>query len=235
MEIVRKRIIALPFRRGAIDEESPSYPTSTKITLSPSGTPSNAQPGLSRVSSEESPDGGEIQEIRKDSALYLEEAEGSNLRKILRSRPPGIFRKARRESSGYATSVGSFDEERKGSISSAGEPDALLKEKRRPIPKAAGGKAEESAGEKPPTGAPERMPTTELHRKVSSAGLDMPDIEEAKEIPREDASPRREGRDGDAETTGAGKRIASLSVIRYHHPRCGDIRYRCNGDPSNGF
>lgn len=95
------------------------------------------------------------------------------LKKILRSRPPGIFRKARRESSGYATSLGSFDEDRKGSVSSA---------------------------RTTPIGTSERMPTTEIHRKVSSAGLDMPDIEEVKEVLREEASPR-----GDAETAGVGE------------------------------
>lgn len=153
--------ILFAFRRGAIDEESPSYSTSAKITPSPSSaqSPADARPGTSRVASDESPECDDIQETRKDSALYLEEGDDAALKKILRSRPPGIFRKARRESSGYATSQGSFDEDRKGSAPSA-----------------------RSA----PT---ERMPTTEIHRKVSSAGLDMPDIEEVKEIPRDEASP----------------------------------------------
>ncbi|XP_014488726.1 PREDICTED: uncharacterized protein LOC106751939 isoform X8 [Dinoponera quadriceps] len=199
-------------RRGAIDEESPSY---SKVTVSPSGTQLSvdARAGPSRVSSEESSDSGEIQEIRKDSALYLEEAEGS--KKTARSRPPGIFRKARRESSGYATSVGSLDEERKGSVSSESQQQQdssqsqspsqsqSLKEKRRitRIPR-----AEESLGEKTSIGTSERMPTTEIHRKVSSAGLDMPDIEEVKEVLREETSPRQGSRQNlsrDAETAGA--------------------------------
>ncbi|XP_014488720.1 PREDICTED: serine/threonine-protein kinase STE20 isoform X3 [Dinoponera quadriceps] len=199
-------------KRGAIDEESPSY---SKVTVSPSGTQLSvdARAGPSRVSSEESSDSGEIQEIRKDSALYLEEAEGS--KKTARSRPPGIFRKARRESSGYATSVGSLDEERKGSVSSESQQQQdssqsqspsqsqSLKEKRRitRIPR-----AEESLGEKTSIGTSERMPTTEIHRKVSSAGLDMPDIEEVKEVLREETSPRQGSRQNlsrDAETAGA--------------------------------
>lgn len=197
------------YRRGAIDEESPSY------TKQPSA---DARAGPSRVSSEESSDSGEIQEIRKDSALYLEEAEGPNVKKIVRSRPPGIFRKARRESSGYATSVGSLDEERKGSVSSTSDAQQQqqqqdspqsqspsqsqsqsLKEKRRLITRIP--RAEESLGEKASIGTSERMPTTEIHRKVSSAGLDMPDIEEVKEVLREETSPRSR----DAETAGAGK------------------------------
>lgn len=174
------------------------------------------------MSSEESSDSGEIQEIRKDSALYLEEGEEPNVKKIGRSRPPGIFRKARRESSGYATSVGSLDEERKGSVSSTNDAQQQeqqqdssqsqsqsqspsqaqsqsLKEKRRLITRIP--RAEESLGEKASIGTSERMPTTEIHRKVSSAGLDMPDIEEVKEVLREETSPRSR----DAETAGAGK------------------------------
>lgn len=199
------------YRRGAIDEESPSY------AKQPS---TDARAGPSRVSSEESSDSGEIQEIRKDSALYLEEGEGPNVKKIVRSRPPGIFRKARRESSGYATSVGSLDEERKGSVSSTNDAQQQeqqqdssqsqsqspsqaqsqsLKEKRRLITRIP--RAEESLGEKGSIGTSERMPTTEIHRKVSSAGLDMPDIEEVKEVLREETSPRSR----DAETAGAGK------------------------------
>lgn len=168
------------------------------------------------MSSEESSDSGEIQEIRKDSALYLEEAEGTNGKKNVRSRPPGIFRKARRESSGYATSVGSVDEERKGeqeqqqdssqSQSPSQSQSQLLKEKRRQITRIP--RAEESLCEKASIGTSDRMPTTEIHRKVSSAGLDMPDIEEVKEVLREETSPRQEGRQNlsrDAETAGAGK------------------------------
>lgn len=161
------------------------------------------------MSSEDSSDSGEIQEIRKDSALYLEEAEGANGKKTGRSRPPGIFRKARRESSGYATSVGSVDEERKGSVASdAQQQDSAqsLKEKRRLIARIP--RAEESLGEKASIGTSERMPTTEIHRKVSSAGLDMPDIEEVKEVLREETSPRQESRQNlnrDADAAGAGK------------------------------
>lgn len=201
------------YRRGAIDEESPSYSTSAKVTVSPTQPSTNAQAGPSRVSSEESSDSGEVQEIRKDSALYLEEAEG--LKKVARSRPPGIFRKARRESSGYATSVGSLDEERKGSVSSASDAQQqqdsqsqsqALKEKRKLITRIP--KAEESLGEGASIGTSERMPTTEIHKKVSSAGLDMPNIEEVKEVLKEETSPRQESRQNlsrDAETAGAGK------------------------------
>lgn len=39
--------------------------------------------------------------------------------------------------------------------------------------------------------AKERMPTTEINRKVSSSGLDMPNVDEAKEVVKDKTLPRQ--------------------------------------------
>ncbi|KAG7206120.1 hypothetical protein KM043_003514 [Ampulex compressa] len=141
----------------------------------------------------------EILEVRKDSALFLEEAEGlPTLREILRSRAPRIIR-PRRESSGYASNLGTFDEDRRNSASIDVLQDlsSFLKERRRSSTKRlnsrmAVGRTEENVGEESSNACQDRMPTTEVFRKVSSAGLEMPNIEEVKEVPREEASSRQE-------------------------------------------
>ncbi|XP_076224443.1 uncharacterized protein LOC116432686 [Nomia melanderi] len=136
----------------------------------------------------------EILEVRKDSALFLEETEGlPTLREILKARGPKIIR-PRRESSGYASNLGTFDEDRRSS-STADVPQDLssfLKERRRsstgpkrPNSRVIVSRAEDSLTEEADT---VRMPTTDVHRKLSNAGLDMPDIEEAKELMRDEVS-----------------------------------------------
>ncbi|XP_076761677.1 uncharacterized protein LOC143429783 [Xylocopa sonorina] len=139
----------------------------------------------------------EIVEVRKDSALFLEEAEGlPTLREILKSRSPRIVR-PRRESSGYASNLGTFDEDRRNSSSADALQDlsSFIKERRRSStgPKRLNsrvkvGRTEGSLTENVEI---ERMPTTEIHRKVSSGGLEMPNIEEVKEILR-DRDPSRQ-------------------------------------------
>ncbi|XP_017790027.1 PREDICTED: serine/threonine-protein kinase N1-like [Habropoda laboriosa] len=143
----------------------------------------------------------EVIEVRKDSALFLEEAEGlPTLREILKSRAPRIIR-PRRESSGYASNLGTFDEDRRNSSSADVSQDLSLffKERRRSStgPKRLNsrvilGRAEESLTEDAEV---ERMPTTEVHRKVSAAGLDMPNIEEVKEVLRDELPFRQESLD----------------------------------------
>lgn len=100
----------------------------------------------------------------------------------------------RRQSSGYG---GSFDDNNRRSSTTSGDNgqqdlSPLLKErcrsKSRTLIKNLAGRVEESIDEKVPvTGTSgERMPTTEIHRKVSGSGLDMPNIKEVKEVLREE-------------------------------------------------
>lgn len=131
-----------------------------------------------------------IQEVRKDSALYLEEGEGTP--NILK--PVETDVQARRQSSGYG---GSFDDNNRRSSTTSGDNaqqqdlSPLLRDRRRSKSRASikqlGGRVEESIDERVAvTGTSgERMPTTEIHRKVSGSGLDMPNIAEMKQISRE--------------------------------------------------
>lgn len=141
----------------------------------------------------------EIIEVRKDSALFLEEPEGlPTLREILKSKAPRVVR-PRRESSGYASNLGTFDEDRRNSSTVDVLQDfPSLKERRRSSTtkrlnsRVILGRAEESLTEDVEVGS---MPTTEVHRKVSGAGLEMPNIEEVKEILRDEAPSRQESLD----------------------------------------
>lgn len=141
----------------------------------------------------------EIIEVRKDSALFLEEPEGlPTLREILKSKAPRVVR-PRRESSGYASNLGTFDEDRRNSSTVDVLQDfSSLKERRRSSTtkrlnsRVILGRAEESLTEDVEVGS---MPTTEVHRKVSGAGLEMPNIEEVKEILRDEAPSRQESLD----------------------------------------
>lgn len=141
----------------------------------------------------------EIIEVRKDSALFLEEPEGlPTLREILKSKAPRVVR-PRRESSGYASNLGTFDEDRRNSSTVDVLQDfSSLKERRRSSTtkrlnsRVILGRAEESLTEDVEVGS---MPTTEMHRKVSGAGLEMPNIEEVKEILRDEAPSRQESLD----------------------------------------
>lgn len=138
-----------------------------------------------------------IVQVRKDSALFLEEAEGlPALREILRTRVTRVIR-PRRESSGYASNLGTFDEDRRNSSTTDTLQDSTccLKERRRSStgPKRFNSKLMPSKAEGSLTEdvEVERMPTTEIHRKVSAAELElelgMPNIEEAKEVARIEA------------------------------------------------
>lgn len=138
-------------------------------------------------SPEETPD-ADIIEVRKDSALFLEEAEGFNPRELARF-GSSRFARPRRESSGYGSNLGTFDEDRRNS-SSVDVLQDLLKERRRSSAK----RLNSRFGEEPfvlssnNSNVLERMPTTELHRKLSSSGLEMPDIEEVKELVKDDGT-----------------------------------------------
>ncbi|KOX69644.1 Calcium/calmodulin-dependent protein kinase kinase 2 [Melipona quadrifasciata] len=134
----------------------------------------------------------EIVEVRKDSALFLEEAQGlPALRENLKSRGPRIV-SPRRGSSGYESNLGTFDEDRRNSSSvDVLQDSSFLKERRRSSvslkrlnSRVVLGRAEESLTEDVEV---ERMPTTEVHREVSGAGLEMPNIEEIKEVLGDDA------------------------------------------------
>ncbi|XP_015592821.1 uncharacterized protein LOC107266646 isoform X2 [Cephus cinctus] len=121
----------------------------------------------------------EIREVRKDSALYLEESESlQDLREGLKgTRIKSLA--PRRESSGYGSNRGTFDEDRRNS-----EVDLTgSRERRRSSAKRITSETYQirriSRGEELEN--TERMPTSEVHRKVSSSGLEMPDIQEAKD------------------------------------------------------
>ena len=152
----------------------------------------NPEESVRVPSSPEDTSDREIVEVRKDSALFLEEAQGlPALRENLKSRGPRIV-SPRRGSSGYESNFGTFDEDRRNSSSvDVLQDSSFLKERRR---SSAGlkrlnsrvvlGRAEESLTEDVEV---ERMPTTEVYREVSGAGLEMPNIEEVKEVLRDDA------------------------------------------------
>lgn len=157
----------------------------------------------------------EIVEVRKDSALFLEEAEGlPTLREILKSKAPRVVR-PRRESSGYASNLGTFDEERRNSSTVDALQDlSFIKERRRSsTTKRLNSRVILGRGEESLTEDVGSMPTTELHRKVSGAGLEMPNIEEVKEILRDEAPSREESLDN---LSGSTKRINSgkLCIIK---------------------
>ncbi|XP_014616564.1 PREDICTED: probable serine/threonine-protein kinase DDB_G0278845 isoform X2 [Polistes canadensis] len=155
------------------------------------------------ASSPEETSDSEIIEVRKDSALFLEEAEGFDPREFAK-RLSGTYRfsRPRRESSGYASNLGTFDEDRRNS----GNFDVIQdfsKERRRSSAKrlnsrygeeelrfslASGINNNNNNNNRNNNNGLERMPTTEVHRKLSSSGLDMPDIEEVKELVKDDSN-----------------------------------------------
>lgn len=98
---------------------------------------------------------------------------------------------------------GSFDDNRRSSTTSGDtQPqDLFLKERRvsrtKALTKNLAYRVEESIEEQELTAdtSERRMPTTEIHRQVSSSGLDMPSIEEVKEVLKEKTSPRQESPD----------------------------------------
>lgn len=168
----------------------------------------------------------EIVEVRKDSALFLEEAEGlPTLCDILRSRGSRIVR-PRRESSGYASNLGTFDEDGRSSLSTDTLQDLslFLKDRRRSStgPKRLNskviiGRAEESLTEEVADIGKGRMPTTEVVRKVSSTGLDMPNIDEVKELLRDEVASKQENLDDLCDLVQP-IAIAELSATRLQGP-----------------
>ncbi|KAF3427233.1 hypothetical protein E2986_13757, partial [Frieseomelitta varia] len=176
-----------------------------KVTIKlPSGEtlkdPRNPEESVRVPSSPEDTSDREIVEVRKDSALFLEEAQGlPALRENLKSRGAGIV-SPRRGSSGYESNLGTFDEDRRNSSSvDVLQDPSFLKERRRSSAslkrlnsRVVLGRAEESLTEDVEI---ERMPTTEVHWEVSGAGLEMPNIEEVKEVFRDDTSIKQVKRD----------------------------------------
>ncbi|XP_043250505.1 serine/threonine-protein kinase mph1 [Colletes gigas] len=199
-------------RRGDFERKSPCIRSSEGFVDSDSKVTINLPLEESTLKAKDSEDSfripsspeevsdSEIVEVRKDSALFLEEAEGlPTLREILRSRGPRIVR-PRRESSGYASNLGTFDEDRRSSSSTDVLQDlsSFLKDRRRSSTglkrlnsRVILGRAEESLTEEVVDIETNRMPTTEMHRKVSSTGLDMPNIDEVKELLRDEVASRQ--------------------------------------------
>lgn len=203
-----KKLVFIFFRRSAIDRPSPSdslpyISRQTKILPADSELSTDV-PGSSKVPS--SPE--YIQEVRKDSALYLEEVE-ETLKPTLKPTSTDV----RRQSSGYVSPRGSFDDIRRSSTTSGDtQPQDLLSKERRvsrtkALTKNLAYRVEESIEEQEPTAdtSEKRMPTTEIHRKVSSSGLDMPSIEEVKEILKEKTLLRQESPEGNELTEDVGK------------------------------
>lgn len=170
--------------------------------VSPTGSPSRAKCLISDTGQSPTDASEYSQEVRKDSALYLEEEAET----LTSQKPKTDTDSPRRQSSGYVSTRGSFDDNRRNSATSGDtqqDPSAYLRERRRSSKlssKVLAARVEESFYETAPTAdtSEEIMPTTEVHRKMSSSGLDMPDIEETKDTRREEIQhpqevPRSEG------------------------------------------
>ncbi|XP_026666582.1 probable serine/threonine-protein kinase dyrk2 isoform X2 [Ceratina calcarata] len=179
------------WKKSSVLDKSPS-PAEGKVSVKLlSGESAKPCEDSTRIpSSPEDTSDQEIVEVRKDSALFLEEAEGlPSLREILKSRSHRVNR-PRRESSGYASNLGTFDEDRRNSSTVDVLQDFSLsfKERRRSStgPKRLNSRILLSRPEENLTEGveSERMPTTEVHRKVSNTGFEMPNIEETKETLR---------------------------------------------------
>ncbi|XP_053985779.1 uncharacterized protein LOC128880098 [Hylaeus volcanicus] len=238
----------LPSRRESFARKSPSHQRSrdreTKIFAEPESkvtinlpfeeSPLNVKQceDSTRIpSSPEDLSDREIVEVRKDSALFLEEAEGlPTLRNIIKSREPKIVR-PRRESSGYASNLGTFDEDGRTSLSGDVLQDlsSFLKDKRwsftgskRLNSRVIVGRAEESLTEEVVDIGADEMPTTEVHRKVSSTGLDMPNIDEMKELPRDEVACRQESLDNLCDLMHHVS-VDDMSVTRLQDPSAGII------------
>ncbi|XP_011863120.1 PREDICTED: calcium/calmodulin-dependent protein kinase kinase 1 isoform X2 [Vollenhovia emeryi] len=201
-------------RGSAVDSHSPSNSPTTKT--SDTEQLSTDAPGPSKVLS--SPE--YIQEVRKDSALYLEEGEGA-LKTVTQATTDVL----RRQSSGYVSRRDSLEDNRRNSTTSG---DAQQQEKERHKSKPAtplgvlikdlAGRKEENIEENieniEPSAdtAKERMPTTEVHRKVSSSGLDMPNVDEAKEVVRDKTLPRQKSFEAHEINDGLTTRLSDLQV-----------------------
>lgn len=194
---LKKPALFLSFRRSAVDSTSPvSSPTSKTQGASDTEQLSTDAPGPSKVLS--SPE--YIQEVRKDSALYLEEGEGA-LKTVTQATTDVL----RRQSSGYVSRRDSFEDNRRTSNTSGEtqQQESLQKERHKSKSITLGALIKDLADRKEENieenieniessadTAKERMPTTEIHRKVSGSDLDMPNVDEAKEV-REKTLPRQ--------------------------------------------
>lgn len=182
------------FRGSAVDSSPTNSPTTKTQGASDTEQLSTDAPGPSKVLS--SPE--YIQEVRKDSALYLEEGEGT-LKTVTQAATDVL----RRQSSGYVSRRDSFEDNRRNSTTSGDTQQQEQKEryKSKPITplgvliKDLADRKEENIEENieniEPSAdtAKERMPTTEVHRKVSD--LDMPNVDETKEVVRDKTLPRQ--------------------------------------------
>ncbi|XP_012273675.1 uncharacterized protein LOC105696081 isoform X2 [Orussus abietinus] len=170
-------------------EELESSFEKSRDPLRPGDSAGSCSPNLPADSPEEIP------EVRKDSSLYLEETEG--LRGPREdSRPPRLACRIlapRRQSSGYASNLGTFDEDPRSAEVEVGP----LRGRRRssakrldPSPRRAG-RCEEVVTFHEESASSERMPATEVPGKVSTAGLDMPDIQEVRDAELPEAIAQR--------------------------------------------
>ncbi|XP_025987400.2 calcium/calmodulin-dependent protein kinase kinase 1 isoform X2 [Solenopsis invicta] len=201
--------------RGSAVDSSPTNSPTTKKDSDTEQLSSDA-PGPSKTLA--SPE--YIQEVRKDSALYLEEGEGA-LKTVTQTSNDVL----RRQSSGYVSRRDSLDDNRRNSTTS-GDTQQQDKErhKSKSIPLGAlikdlAGRKEENIEENieniEPSAdtAKEKMPTTEVHRKVSSSDLDMPNVDEVKEVAREKTLPRQSQRFETTEITdGLSTRLSDMQV-----------------------
>ncbi|XP_011687148.1 PREDICTED: calcium/calmodulin-dependent protein kinase kinase 2 isoform X1 [Wasmannia auropunctata] len=198
------RIGEIP-RGSAVDSSPTNSPTSKKDAEQ---LPSDA-PGPSKVLS--SPE--YIQEVRKDSALYLEEGEGT-LKTVTQATTDVL----RRQSSGYVSRRDSLEDNRRNSATSGGGDTQEQKEKYKSKSITLGALIEDLAGRKEENIEPsadtakERMPTTDIHRKVSGSDLNMPDVDEAKEVVREKTLPRQKSFETQEISEGLTTRLSDMQV-----------------------
>ncbi|XP_028044951.1 serine/threonine-protein kinase par-1 isoform X2 [Monomorium pharaonis] len=195
--------------RGSAVDKSPSNSPTQKKDSDAEQLPTDA-PGPSKTLA--SPE--YIQEVRKDSALYLEEGEGA-LKTVTTTDV------LRRQSSGYVSRRDSLDENRRNSMTSSDtQQQDKERHKSKSIPLGAlikdlADRKEENIEENTEPSADtakERMPTTEIHREVSSSNLDMPNVDETKEATREKTLPRQISFEAHEITDGLTTRLTDMQV-----------------------
>ncbi|XP_071647307.1 calcium/calmodulin-dependent protein kinase kinase isoform X1 [Temnothorax longispinosus] len=216
--------------RGSAVESSPTNSPTTKGTSDAEQLSTDA-PGPSKVLS--SPE--YIQEVRKDSALYLEEGEGT-----LKTATQATTDVLRRQSSGYVSRRDSFEDNRRNSATGS-DTQQQEKERHKSKPITLGALIKDLAGRKEEnieenienieasTDTAKGMPTTEIHRKVSSSsGLDMPNVDEAKEVVRNKTLPRQRSFQTQEINDGLTTRLSEIQVTSiFRNP---NIYLPCNND-----
>ncbi|KAL0128210.1 hypothetical protein PUN28_003455 [Cardiocondyla obscurior] len=203
-------------RGSAVDKSPTNSPTTTTTTKTSDTEPLTTDaPGPSKTLS--SPE--YIQEVRKDSALYLEEGEGT-----LKTLTQATSDVLRRQSSGYVSRRDSLEDNRRNSTTSgAAQQESTQKERHASKPITLGSLIKDLADRKEENieenieniepsvdTAKERMPTTELHKKVSD--LDMPNVDEAKETVRDKTLPRQISFETQEINDGLTTRLSDLQV-----------------------